>query len=42
MITLCVVPNLKVESTQDLISCIVMCLALDAMYLVPMIFDFMS
>ena len=40
MISLCVIPNLKCNSTSEYIKTIIMSLALDAIYLVPMILSY--
>ncbi len=42
MISLCVIPNLKCNSTLEYIKASMMCLALDAIYLVPMILSYIK
>lgn len=38
MITLCILPAFKADKPTDWISVVITCLALDAIYILPMIF----
>jgi hypothetical protein len=42
MITLCVIPNLKVENSTDFLSCLTITLLLDSLYMIPLIVNLMK